>query len=320
MVKEYWIAACYFMLTLRLIESLLYIDECSKYRCMMDLHRTCKRFDNDSVTVESFVTFLDIPCPPQNKLHLVCNANLSSEPPTCDERLSIIERCLLRFPGIYNDSLWDTCLMDENKCENIVDYLTSSGFIGSVTKETIVTISVTSSILVTSDSVTDSSTVDSTTLDTDISSSLSTTKRSITSESVTSSDVVPTVTESDSDKKDSSTTEMGEDDITTAGDDFPPPLSAVYPVIGSFIILCEIAILCTLFCYKKRKQKAAAQGSLVQQEEVIEAESASPTKALRPKFDEDTKTEDEKIYRSYINLKYIDESVESTPEKIALRT
>lgn len=66
-------------------------------------------------------------------------------------------------------------------------------------------------------------------------------------------------------------------------------------------------------------------GSLVQQEEVIEPETASPTKAaLHPNsvMDDDTVfSEDKKIYKSYINLKYIDDtSAESTPEKSLLRT
>jgi hypothetical protein len=67
------------------------------------------------------------------------------------------------------------------------------------------------------------------------------------------------------------------------------------------------------------------QGSLVLQEEVIEPVTSSPTKAaLHPNsvYDEDSVlSEDKTIYKSYINLKYIDDtSAESTPEKALMRT
>lgn len=58
---------------------------------------------------------------------------------------------------------------------------------------------------------------------------------------------------------------------------------------------------------------------------MIEPETVSPTKATltaNSVYDEDKVfTEDKNIYKSYINLKYIDDtSVESTPEKALLRT
>ena len=65
------------------------------------------------------------------------------------------------------------------------------------------------------------------------------------------------------------------------------------------------------------------KGSMVLQEELIEPESTSPTKALyvNSEFNPDEASkEDEKIFNSYLNLRFIDDSsVEGTPERIIIK-
>ena len=62
---------------------------------------------------------------------------------------------------------------------------------------------------------------------------------------------------------------------------------------------------------------------MVIQEDMIEPESTSPTKALyvNKEFDEDLATkEDEKIFNSYLNLRFIDDtSVEGTPKRALIK-
>ena len=65
------------------------------------------------------------------------------------------------------------------------------------------------------------------------------------------------------------------------------------------------------------------QGSMVIQEDIIDPESTSPTKALyvNKEYDEDQALkEDEKIFNSYLNLRFIDDtSVEGTPERALIK-
>ena len=62
---------------------------------------------------------------------------------------------------------------------------------------------------------------------------------------------------------------------------------------------------------------------MVIQEDMIEPESTSPTKALyvNKEFDEDLATkEDKKIFNSYLSLRFIDDtSVEGTPERALIK-
>ena len=62
---------------------------------------------------------------------------------------------------------------------------------------------------------------------------------------------------------------------------------------------------------------------MVIQEDLLEPESTSPTKALyvNIEFDEDLATkEDENIFNSYLNLRFIDDtSMEGTPEKALIK-
>ncbi|XP_045186890.2 uncharacterized protein LOC123544871 isoform X2 [Mercenaria mercenaria] len=270
---------------------------------------------NESQRVKSIYTFLsilDVPCPPHNNLHLVCVDDSLGDPGSaCDDRALIIDKCLHQFPGLYNNSHWSFCLMDVNQCETVLNVLRSNGFINK-------TIDNGDSVTVVPVAVSTTVRLYTTRSKFNISTALS----SSTSKSPTSSTPAHTTEFS---IPASSTSKPSTMKTPSSGDQFPPDISYIYPVIGAFLIACEIVMLCIFSCNKKKREQNATSGSLVLQEEVIEPETASPTKAaLHPNsvYDEDSVlSEDKTIYKSYINLKYIDDtSAESTPEKVLIRT
>lgn len=281
-----------------------------------------------------------VPCPPHNSLQLVCNKSVGDRCLTCVDRVFVIEECLQIYPNLYNNSNWNQCLEASDCVDKFKVVLHRYGFIKNGSDgdtETDITITTSSTEpSVTSPTVSSTksaifSTVSSTKFSA-IVSSVSSTEDFFTGVSVNTTTRPGTRTISTKSQGYTSTPlytssynisieKMGS---STSDGDFPP-ISYVYPIIGAFIIACEIVLLCLFSCYKKKREGQNAAGSLVQQEEVIEPETASPTKAaLHPNsvLDDDTVfSEDKKIYKSYINLKYIDDtSAESTPEKSLLRT
>lgn len=266
------------------------------------------------LSLEPFISVVSLPCPPHNHLELVCDASLGQH--SCADRALIIDTCLHRFPGLYNNTRWDLCFKDVNRCDHVLEVLVREGLTEISAKPTS-----SSSTLVTSTSVSDSSYTSAISSITNI----ITPPTSNFSESSGSSTVTTeTNTRCPSDTFYISTTM--EDSVIEPSSEaqFPPPVSYVYPVIGALIIAAEILLLCILSCYKKKQRQNATAGSLVLQEEVIEPEVSSPTKAalhVNSLYDEDmVLKEDKSIFKSYINLKYIDDSsVESTPEKTLLR-
>lgn len=171
------------------------------------------------------------PCPPQNHLHLVCDRDIGSGT-TCSQRFVIIEQCLHKFSAIYTHSKWSTCV--ESGCHKIVDFLVYNRLIDQgrrLPNPRTKTLRTNSS---------DRDEVANDIVITDVDGKDDESVSDIPANEISSESVIVTRTPISR-----SNVTMGTDEGTIA-EEFPPPVSYLYPLIGSLFILIEVAVLCAL--------------------------------------------------------------------------
>lgn len=269
-------------------------------------------------------------CPPPNNLHQLCDVKLGTI--SCSERATIVRICYNRYTLIYSDSSWDTCVSKDNFCWDIVKFLVEEKLIDadgfSTPSERDFYTEVSTQAL--EQFSTEVTTEHSQSLSPDITSAKHSKSSNRTDQEMTSapdiSGSVSAVTLTPILSSSSSSSSLPVTDKSSSDDNKFPPLSWIYPLIGCLVILLEIIILWYFFWYRKKKYgspvgryRRASTGSMVIQEELIEPESTSPTKALyinKEYNEESAMKEDEKIFNSYLNLRFIDDtSMVGTPER-----
>lgn len=175
--------------------------------------------------------FMLAPCPPEDHLHLVCDRSIGIDT-TCSQRVVIIEQCLHKFSAIYNNLKWCTCV--ESGCHKVVDFLVDNRLI----EQAHCLPDPRTTTLRTNSADRDRFANDSVITDVDRGDYESVSD--IPADEISSKSVIVTRTPISR-----SNVTMGTDKGAIA-EEFPPPVSYLYPVIGSLFILIEIAVLCAL--------------------------------------------------------------------------